>query len=110
MPGEIDTKDSVVSAATQKLAHPESSDLSSDLSDIDAAAQSPNIPVPQDCLPDGDTKCCCGRPSCTWLRHSNELVEDLERDVKTAGQLGQVCGAFSFGMFFVLDEVGREGR
>ena len=88
------------------------------------AAQSPDIPVAQpttqECLGEQDAlssslnrgaKCHCGRERCAWLRHSNELVEDLERNVRQAGELGQVCGAFLecsvLGVLGVLGDVGQ---
>lgn len=104
MPGEIDIDESgFIAGDTAKLAH----SVGLDPRNMDGAQS------PVECLPDGGTKCCCGRSSCAWLRHSNELVEDLERDVKTAGRLGQVCGVFSLlllrekSRFFVFDRGGR---
>lgn len=54
-------------------------------------SQFPSIPVAHDQLPARSTACCCGKSECTFLRHNNEALDYLERDVKTAAQLGQVC-------------------
>jgi hypothetical protein len=37
-----------------------------------------------------NTACCCGRSSCVYLIHNNAVLSDLEKDVRTAAQLGQV--------------------
>lgn len=119
MPGEIDN-DALVNS-------PLKSPVPTQYTGMAGAAQSPDIPVAQpttqerlgeqDALSSSlnrSAKCHCGRESCSWLRHSNELVEDLERDVRQAGELGQVCGAFLecsvLGVLgvFVLSEV-RQG-
>lgn len=34
--------------------------------------------------------CCCGRPSCAYLSHNNAALDGLEKDLRTAAQLGQV--------------------
>lgn len=118
MPGEIDNDEPVIS--------PLKSPVPTQYTGMAGAAQSPDIPVAhpttQEWLGEQDalssplnrsSKCHCGRESCAWLRHSNELVEDLERDVRQAGELGQVCGAFLkcsvLGVLgvFVLGEVGQ---
>lgn len=91
MPGELDTDETALVVGV-KLKMVQTGDSNS--TTIMDALQSPNISVTPDCDSEGGTKCCCGRSSCAWLRHSNALVVDLERDVKTAGHLGQVCGAF----------------
>lgn len=49
----------------------------------------PSIPVAHEYLPERSTACCCGKSSCAFLRHNNEALDCLERDVKTAAQLGQ---------------------
>lgn len=51
-----------------------------------------NIPQTQGMMPSRETECCCGRASCAYLRHNNEALDGLEKDVRTAAQLGQVCG------------------
>ncbi|KAK2756072.1 hypothetical protein FQN54_005479 [Arachnomyces sp. PD_36] len=38
---------------------------------------------------DSPLRCCCGRQSCAYLQHNTTALEGLERDVKTAAQLGQ---------------------
>jgi hypothetical protein len=35
-------------------------------------------------------KCCCGRTDCAFLKHNSSALDDLEREVRTAAQLGQV--------------------
>ena len=35
-------------------------------------------------------KCCCGRPDCAYLEHNNAAVDDIERKLERAAQLGQV--------------------
>ncbi|KFY41464.1 hypothetical protein V494_02976 [Pseudogymnoascus sp. VKM F-4513 (FW-928)] len=48
-----------------------------------------SIPVTPTMLMERDTECCCGRDSCAYLRHNNEALDGLEKDVRTAAQLGQ---------------------
>lgn len=40
----------------------------------------------------GVPKCCCGRMDCAFLAHNSSALDDLEKEVRTAAQLGQVCG------------------
>ena len=40
---------------------------------------------------DGIPQCCCGRRDCAFRAHSCKLLEAVERDARTAGELGQVC-------------------
>ena len=40
-------------------------------------------------------QCCCGRLDCAFRLHSSKLIETVERDARTAGELGQVCGSSS---------------
>ena len=35
-------------------------------------------------------KCCCGRPDCAYLDHNNAAVNDIEKKLERAAQLGQV--------------------
>jgi hypothetical protein len=35
-------------------------------------------------------KCCCGRTECAFLKHNCSALDDLEKEVRTAAQLGQV--------------------
>jgi len=35
-------------------------------------------------------QCCCGRTDCAFRAHSCKLLEAVERDARTAGELGQV--------------------
>jgi hypothetical protein len=35
-------------------------------------------------------KCCCGRTDCAYLAHNSSALDDLEKEVRRAGQLGQV--------------------
>jgi len=36
-------------------------------------------------------RCCCGRADCAYLKHNCSALDDLEQEVRTAAQLGQVC-------------------
>jgi hypothetical protein len=36
-------------------------------------------------------RCCCGKTDCAYLRHNCTALDDLEQEVRTAAQLGQVC-------------------
>jgi hypothetical protein len=51
-----------------------------------AMSQSLSIPAGRPNL-----ACCCGRTSCAYLSHNNAALDDLEKDLRTAAQLGQVC-------------------
>ena len=35
-------------------------------------------------------QCCCGSIDCQYLKHSNDALDSLEQDVRTAASLGQV--------------------
>ena len=35
-------------------------------------------------------KCCCGRTDCAFLKNNCSALDELEREVRTAAQLGQV--------------------
>jgi len=35
-------------------------------------------------------RCCCGRTDCAFLKHNCTALDDLEKEVRTAAQLGQV--------------------
>ncbi|OBT56066.1 hypothetical protein VE04_04192 [Pseudogymnoascus sp. 24MN13] len=48
-----------------------------------------SIPVTPTTPVERETECCCGRDSCVYLRHNNEALDGLEKDVRTAAQLGQ---------------------
>ncbi|KFY45136.1 hypothetical protein V495_03096 [Pseudogymnoascus sp. VKM F-4514 (FW-929)] len=48
-----------------------------------------SIPVTPTLQMERETECCCGRDSCAYLRHNNEALDGLEKDVRTAAQLGQ---------------------
>jgi len=37
-----------------------------------------------------ELKCCCGRTDCAFLKHNCVALDDLEKEVRTAAQLGQV--------------------
>ena len=37
-----------------------------------------------------DLKCCCGRTDCGFLKHNCSALDELEKEVHTAAQLGQV--------------------
>jgi hypothetical protein len=47
--------------------------------------------IPAGCSTKPDLHCCCGRTDCAYLKHNNSALDDLEKEVKTAAQLGQVC-------------------
>lgn len=36
-------------------------------------------------------RCCCGRTDCVFLKHNCAALDDLEKQVQTTAQLGQVC-------------------
>ncbi|KAN0113002.1 hypothetical protein V8E51_005953 [Hyaloscypha variabilis] len=36
-----------------------------------------------------DLRCCCGRTDCAYLKHNCVALDDLEKEVRTAAQLGQ---------------------
>lgn len=39
-------------------------------------------------------RCCCGKTDCAYLRHNCTALDDLEEEVRTAAQLGQVWACF----------------
>ena len=41
-------------------------------------------------------RCCCGKTDCAYLRHNCTALDDLEQEVRTAAQLGQVCATPTF--------------
>jgi len=43
------------------------------------------------CIPHPRAACCCGNEGCAYLRQNTSALEAVERDVRTAAQLGQVC-------------------
>ena len=50
-----------------------------------------NIMTPaNDGSSDPKLKCCCGRADCAYLEHNNAAVDDIERKLERAAQLGQV--------------------
>jgi hypothetical protein len=51
--------------------------------------QNMNIPA-NDGPADTKLNCCCGRPDCAYLEHNNSAVDDIERKLERAAQLGQV--------------------
>lgn len=40
-------------------------------------------------------RCCCGKTDCAYLRHNCTALDELEQEVRTAAQLGQVCACSS---------------
>ncbi len=42
-------------------------------------------------IPHPRVACCCGNEGCAYLRQNTSALEAVERDVRTAAQLGQVC-------------------
>jgi len=47
-----------------------------------------------DSIPHPPATCCCGNAACAYLKHNHSALEGLERDVRTAAKLGQVCNCF----------------
>lgn len=39
---------------------------------------------------DPKLKCCCGRADCAYLAHNHAAVDEIERKLERAAQLGQV--------------------
>jgi len=35
-------------------------------------------------------QCCCGHTDCAYLKHNSSALDNLEKDVRQAAQLGQV--------------------
>lgn len=58
-------------------------------------AQSHSIPNSHPANPQTLT-CCCGRPECAYILHNNAALDDLERNIHTAAQLGQVRRVAAF--------------
>lgn len=47
--------------------------------------------IPKGCPSTTPTiQCCCGHTDCAYLKHNGSALEDLEKNVHTAAQLGQV--------------------
>lgn len=44
-----------------------------------------------DGIPHQRSACCCGNDACAYLKKNESALEGLERDVRTAARLGQVC-------------------
>ena len=40
-------------------------------------------------------RCCCGRSECAYLRHNHAAMEGLEKDLRSAAQIGQVGESFN---------------
>ena len=52
--------------------------------------QSPNgMRLPNMDAPEAPS-CCCGRSQCAYLEHNNAALEGLEKDLRSAAQIGQV--------------------
>lgn len=48
--------------------------------------------IPHGCSPATTLlRCCCGSPDCAYLKHNTCALDDLEKEVRRAGRLGQVC-------------------
>lgn len=45
------------------------------------------VPVRDDIPP---LKCCCGSAECVFLRHSNTILDSVEKDVHNAARIGKV--------------------
>jgi hypothetical protein len=46
--------------------------------------------IPVGCSTTSNLKCCCGRTDCAYLKYNCSALDDLEKEVRKAGQLGQV--------------------
>jgi hypothetical protein len=46
--------------------------------------------IPTGCSETANLRCCCGRTDCAYLKHNSSALDDLEKEVRKAGQLGQV--------------------
>jgi len=46
--------------------------------------------IPACCSTTPDLRCCCGKKDCAYLKHNCVALDDLEQEVRTAAQLGQV--------------------
>jgi hypothetical protein len=46
--------------------------------------------IPACCSTTPDLRCCCGKQDCAYLKHNCVALDDLEQEVRTAAQLGQV--------------------
>lgn len=46
--------------------------------------------IPACCSTTPTLRCCCGRTDCAYLKHNCVALDDLEQEVRTAAQLGQV--------------------
>ncbi len=54
-----------------------------------------------------DLKCCCGKMECAYLKHNNAALEGLEKEVRTAAQIGQVRFASASRLHFATVVSGR---
>jgi hypothetical protein len=65
-----------------------------DLARLDLDGHIPDRHSTMNLANDGSTepklKCCCGRADCAYLEHNNAAVDDIERKLERAAQLGQV--------------------
>jgi hypothetical protein len=50
--------------------------------------------------PSSSMRCCCGRTDCVLLKKNSSILENVEKDVHTAAQLGQVGACDHFFFFF----------
>lgn len=59
-----------------------------EMADLDTLIQR----LPTNCTTTARTtpQCCCGRTDCVHLKHNGVALDDLEKEVRTAAQLGQV--------------------
>lgn len=42
------------------------------------------------------SSCCCGQLQCAYLQHNSAALEELEKDLRSAAQIGQVCSQCPF--------------
>lgn len=94
MPGELPPSDNMEEKTFWDSHFDTTSELTEEIP-RSTIPQFPDIPAEHSGvrqLPDRTAACCCGRSDCVYLRHNNEALGNLERDVIMAGRMGQVCG------------------
>ena len=47
--------------------------------------------APEGLLAQPAVHCCCGRRNCAFLKHTNNVLEGLEKELFSAAKTGQVC-------------------
>jgi hypothetical protein len=84
--GERESKSKSASIPEQRS--PRLDSLALSLSEREKAME--RMPHPAFC------RCCCGKRDCAYREHNNLVLSELERDVATSAQLGQVCEPIFF--------------